>query len=781
MKTRKLIKYCIITLMVLVLMVLFNDPTQSYAATKYRTVRFDSEGGTKVLSKKVPNKKLVSAPKTPKKTGYTFKGWYKDTALKKVWNFKSSRVTSNITLHAKWVINTYKVSFNSKGGSTVPKQTIRYKYLVKAPKKPVKKGYSFVGWYQDSQYKKLWKFPSQRITKTTTLYAKWSVNNIFFKVKFNTDGGSPIADVTVKNNALLNVPVTKKEGYTFSGWYKDSGLKIQLSAKDKVTSNITLYAKWILNTYTVSFDCKGGSEIKSQLVGYRKLLVVPAIPSKEGYTFSGWYATPDLLTMYDCNQAITSDLTLYAKWDIVPATSFAAIIPSNVLSLKVRSSPSCIDDTNIIGTLYKSNVIDVYPCETDDWYQIEYKGQTAYISSKLSGGTVAVQLTAYAVKITAPIAANIYTSPDETSSIVNTLKKGSYANVIPLPNNPNFVKVATTRDKIGYLLVSDIQELFYARLNIHMPSGVTAAQIDAAIANYEIKNNKDSVFHGMGQTFINVGNAAGINPLIMTAMAIHESGWGTSSLAKHKYNIFSVAAYDDSAYDSAYTFTSAEEAIRYQADFLNKSYIESPYSTGKYTMMGDFLGTGGLAGLQNQGESGINAYYATGVTWGAGIANLCEQLFPYHASDYKNVSPMVAKSLNNIVLSPVDNDFSNLISPIIGKNRGSALKIYTTLGGNTTIADSKGNSIYLSKYESGDLSNDGTFRVLHFYGNSMKGWMQISLVYAGVSYTGYVDFGGLSGYSARFTLDNLMRNVTTWEYTAQTTATVPSGYASCYR
>ena len=763
-----------------------NIPKEANAALKYVTVHFNTAGGTTVSNKKVPYKGLISVPKSPKKTGYTFLGWYKDKALKKTWNLKKNRATANMTLYSKWTINTYKVTFNSKGGTTVTQQKVRYKGHASAPKNPTKKGYKFVGWYKDSAYKKAWNYKTSAITGNITLYAKWAAVNVSkVKVTFNSNGGTQVPVATISYNSVVSLPSVNKTGYKLAGWYQDSGLKKTWSSNTKVTTNITLYAKWSPNTYTISYDSKGGNQVKNQLVTYGNLVPVPSVPTKTGYTFSGWYTTSDLKTKYNFSNKVTANLALYAKWDIVSGlNSYMAIIPSNVSLLNVRTSPDSTNSNNIIGTLSKSNIINVYPSSSVGWYQLDYKGQTAYISSKLSSGSSSVQLVAYATIITAAASANIYTTTDVSSPVIGTIKKGAYTNVIPVPDNLNFVQVAMSGGKYGYIQVSDTQRLFYNTLNIRMPSKVTAAQIDGAIENYEKTNNKTSVFHGMGQTFINVGNTAGINPLILAGIAIHESGWGTSNLAKYKYNIFSVAAYDGSAYDSAYTYNSVEEAIKYQADFLNKNYLNSIYATGNYTMMGDFLGTGGLESVQSLGQAGINAYYATGITWGAGIANICQSILPYKTSDYTNVAPMVPKALYNVVLKSIDNDFTKISTPstpITGKNRGAVLTLYTSLGGQTPVTDSNGNKILLSKYETPNSQNDGTFKVLHFYGNSMNGWMQITTTYAGTAYPGYVNFGGLSNYASKFTLDNLMRNTANWSYNAQVTAELPSGYTKCYR
>jgi len=67
-------------------------------------------------------------------------------------------------------------------------------------------------------------------------------------------------------------------------------------------------------TYTVSFNVDGGSAVASQTVEEGLSATQPANPTKEGYTFDGWYADQNFTTEFDFNTAITEDTVVYAKW-----------------------------------------------------------------------------------------------------------------------------------------------------------------------------------------------------------------------------------------------------------------------------------------------------------------------------------------------------------------------------------------------------------------------------------------------------------------------------------
>ncbi len=114
--------------------------------------------------------------KKPTKTGYTFKGWYSDSAYKnKITQIKKGS-TGNKTLYAKWSKKEYKITYKLKGGTnnnanpsvyTVTTSTITLK-------KPTRAGYTFEGWYSDSAYKNKVTKITKGSTGNKTLYAKWT-------------------------------------------------------------------------------------------------------------------------------------------------------------------------------------------------------------------------------------------------------------------------------------------------------------------------------------------------------------------------------------------------------------------------------------------------------------------------------------------------------------------------------------------------------------------------------------------------------------------------------
>ncbi|MEQ6357131.1 leucine-rich repeat protein [Lysinibacillus sp. M3] len=301
-----------------------------YAKWSPLTVKFDANGGSEVPSQTVEYDEVAKVPSPPVKAGNTFEGWYKDKELTKAWDFDYDVVKNDITLYAKWSKASYIVTFEANGGSEVPSQSVEYGELIKAPSTPVKAGYTFGGWYKDKGLTDVWDFTKDAVTKNVTLYAKWTKDHTSgggsgggsdggspnYKVIFDSNGGSKVPSQTVGYNDLGKAPATPvKEGYQFEGWYKDKEFNNAWDfAKDKVTADITLYAKWTKD-YIVTFESNGGSKIPSQTVPYKALVKAPSNPKKKGYLFIGWYKNDKFTKAWDfAKDVVTEDLTLYARW-----------------------------------------------------------------------------------------------------------------------------------------------------------------------------------------------------------------------------------------------------------------------------------------------------------------------------------------------------------------------------------------------------------------------------------------------------------------------------------
>ncbi|MBP6934083.1 MAG: InlB B-repeat-containing protein [Paludibacteraceae bacterium] len=158
-------------------------------------------------------------------------------------------------------------------------------------------------------------------------------------VTFNSNGGSAVSDKTVTyKNTYGTLPTPTKTGYTFNGWYKESGFTNQVTTSTTVASpaNHTLYAKWTANTYTVTYDGNGATggntANSSHTYDVDKALTSNGF-TKTGYTFSGWATSTSGAVVYTDGQSVTNlaeengaTVTLYAKWT---ANTYTVIYNAN--------------------------------------------------------------------------------------------------------------------------------------------------------------------------------------------------------------------------------------------------------------------------------------------------------------------------------------------------------------------------------------------------------------------------------------------------------------------
>ena len=137
------------------------------------------------------------------------------------------------------------------------------------------------------------------------------------------DGDSEYAKQVLPSGTLATRPdaPAATPGYTFGGWNKADGTAWDY-ASDKVTDNITLYAKWAANTYTITFDTAGGSEIAPITQDCGTVITAPEAPTREGYTFIGWdKAIPETMP--------AENITLKARWKDTEKPTGEIIIGAN--------------------------------------------------------------------------------------------------------------------------------------------------------------------------------------------------------------------------------------------------------------------------------------------------------------------------------------------------------------------------------------------------------------------------------------------------------------------
>ena len=329
-------------------------------------VTFDLNGGTLnrqssvTVSGSAGNR--ITAPGSspaPVREGYRFEGWYPMTNPSKAIDKgpdgedDSSRIVDvpdlgilmpgdslqivfNATYYAAWTIvpttvtleaGLGQVSTNGDdwGSSATIEVSFGEPYSALATVQTQRAGYSFGGWYLDTQ----------RVSSTTTvdrstahtLTARWNANDVV--VTFNPGEGNLddfLRTRTIKfDSAYGELPTPTRTGYTFVQW-ELNGDKVESGTLCTTEDAVTLTAKWQIIAYTITLDPAYGDKPTTTVnrnygEGYGN---IAAPEARTGYTFDGWYTQPNGKgtkivdgsgnAVNDSQNKVTGDITLYANW-----------------------------------------------------------------------------------------------------------------------------------------------------------------------------------------------------------------------------------------------------------------------------------------------------------------------------------------------------------------------------------------------------------------------------------------------------------------------------------
>ena len=312
----------------------------SLSVTPYHSINYNTNGGT-ITSTGYPtyvadgDSVSQSSLPTAKKTGYIFKGWEWDYDKGLIFGDLSSALSavySPVYLKAVWETEpvNYTLSYNANGGSgSMSSQTVTEGQAAKLKTNTfIKTGYYFTGWntkangsgtsYSDGAYATFY--------GNTTLYAQWQkyADPVITFNKNDGSGTTVTQTVPYGESATLNANSFTRTGYTFTGWNTKadgSGTAYGDGASISPSSNITLYAQWQPNTYSLSFDSNGGSgSMASQIVTEGQATTLKSNTfTKTGHTFTAWNTKADGTgTAYNDGADVTlhGNTTLYAQWTI---------------------------------------------------------------------------------------------------------------------------------------------------------------------------------------------------------------------------------------------------------------------------------------------------------------------------------------------------------------------------------------------------------------------------------------------------------------------------------
>jgi uncharacterized repeat protein (TIGR02543 family) len=222
------------------------------------------------------------------------------------------------------------ITFDSRGGSTVQPVTADADARVPKPGDPVWQGYVFQGWYSEASGGTLYTWP-HTLTADVIMYARWTVASytITYNLDDGTNPGTSPASYTIESSGVT-LPTPAKTGYTFGGWFDNSGFTgtaVTVIAAGS-TGNKTFYARWSPITYTVTYDANGGSG--SMTASTHTYGVSGNLNSNTfinaGCTFTGWNTAKagggtnwaDGASVSNLSSVGGTTITLYAQWSPWP-------------------------------------------------------------------------------------------------------------------------------------------------------------------------------------------------------------------------------------------------------------------------------------------------------------------------------------------------------------------------------------------------------------------------------------------------------------------------------
>ena len=270
------------------------------AGGKEYTATFTVDGeayGDPVTAKKGDS---IAAPETaPVKAGYTFAGWALEGSTD-VLEFPQTMGEADVTYVAIFTaLPKYTATFYADGVQVGEVNEYYEGDTIVAPQAPTKVGYTFVEWAPEVGVMPAENVVFNAVYEAKTYTATWVVDG----ATYDTTTATYDADY------VLPTPPTK-EGNTFAGWYADASFSTAIAEKHTVDGNVTFYAKFTTDSFTITFDTDGGSAIDPATYAFGATVVEPAAPTKTGYTFAGW--SPALPTTMPAE-----NITVVAQWTAV--------------------------------------------------------------------------------------------------------------------------------------------------------------------------------------------------------------------------------------------------------------------------------------------------------------------------------------------------------------------------------------------------------------------------------------------------------------------------------
>ncbi len=309
-------------------------------------IDLETNGGEPLNRLPIQYESVVSSIPTPVKEGHQFLGWFMDETFTISFTpFEMS--TNDVSLYAKWQIMSYQLTILGLSQEILYQSDFEYGTIMSYQELHVEKaGYTHIGFsetlpqtmpandltitvlYQINQYELkyvdefgsvLWAYtldyqtdltvysqevpnkightilgwsiplPETMPANDVTLQATYQVNQ--YRLSFETNGGDQIDPINIDFGQSISLPIDpQKEGHIFGGWYTNESLTNVFSQAIMSDSNLTIYAKWNVESYTIAFLDWNNDVIYTEDIPYGESLESLQItsPTRVGFTFQDW-------------------------------------------------------------------------------------------------------------------------------------------------------------------------------------------------------------------------------------------------------------------------------------------------------------------------------------------------------------------------------------------------------------------------------------------------------------------------------------------------------------
>lgn len=385
----------------------------SFTTLQRYTVTYNNNGGEGTISDQYKDHGVsatLNAGTNFSRTGYTLSRWDTNSSGTGTSYDLSGSYTGNadLNLFAVWTPNPYTITLNNQSATSAGSTSISVTYnantnLTGTPAitVPTKTGYTFGGYYTGiggegnqiiaangnvnasvdgfTDASKNWIYANG-----ITLYAKWTANTISLTLSKNgvtgTDGSASVIYDDTELESITSHATNSDANYHLVGYYAEAGTSTKVLESNgafaastvsgyitdgkwsRTTDPTTLYAKWAMTTYTVTFNMHDhGDAIAAQEVESGSKVATPAEPevgdAVGGWRFLGWFtdngAGSATNTNFDfANTTITANTTIHAKWEEI--------------SYSTAYKAWCEPDITISGDIHLTSVngIAVYATST---------------------------------------------------------------------------------------------------------------------------------------------------------------------------------------------------------------------------------------------------------------------------------------------------------------------------------------------------------------------------------------------------------------------------------